>query len=56
MIAVDTNILIAAHRADHAHHIPADAALRELCTSNTSWALPWPCLYEFLGIVTHPRI
>ena len=20
------------------------------------WALPWPCLHEFLAIVTHPRI
>jgi len=21
-----------------------------------SWAIPWPCLHEFLAIVTHPRI
>ncbi len=21
-----------------------------------SWAVPWPCLHEFLGIVTHSRI
>ncbi|MCK6454292.1 MAG: VapC toxin family PIN domain ribonuclease [Alphaproteobacteria bacterium] len=20
------------------------------------WAIPWPCLHEFLAIVTHPRI
>lgn len=56
MIAIDTNILVAAHRADHAQHLAADAALRELCTLSTSWALPWPCVHEFLGIVTHPRI
>jgi hypothetical protein len=20
------------------------------------WAIPWPCVYEFLGVVTHPKI
>ena len=20
------------------------------------WAIPWPCFYEFLRIVTHPRV
>ena len=20
------------------------------------WAIPWPCIHEFLAIVTHPRI
>jgi toxin-antitoxin system PIN domain toxin len=20
------------------------------------WALPWPCVYEFLRVVTHPRV
>jgi predicted nucleic acid-binding protein len=23
---------------------------------DASWALPWPCVHEFLSIVTHPRI
>jgi uncharacterized protein len=23
---------------------------------DTTWAIPWPCLHEFLAIVTHPRI
>ncbi len=56
MIAIDTNVLVAAHRADHPHHRPADAALREICLAGTPWALPWPCAHEFLGNVTHPRI
>lgn len=21
-----------------------------------SWAIPWPCIHEFLAVVTHPRI
>ncbi len=20
------------------------------------WAIPWPCVYEFLRVVTHPRV
>jgi len=56
MIAIDTNILVAAHRADHLQHALADAALRELCGRGESWALPWPCVHEFLSIVTHQRI
>jgi hypothetical protein len=56
MIAIDTNVLVAAHRADHQQHAQADAALRDLCGRGETWALPWPCVHEFLGLVTHPRI
>lgn len=56
MIAVDTNILVYAHRKDSSHHREAFAALRGLADSNRSWAIPWPCIHEFLAIVTHPRI
>jgi predicted nucleic acid-binding protein len=30
--------------------------MRELAEGANSWALPWPCLHEFLAIVTHERI
>src|SRR5947207_3739864 len=56
MTAVDTNILVYAHRADSAWHTPADRVVQELAEAASSWAIPWPCLYEFLAIVTHPRI
>lgn len=56
MIAVDTNILVYAHRTDSPHHDAALEALRGLATSHRTWALPWPCLHEFLAIVTHRRI
>lgn len=56
MIAVDTNMLVYAHRADSAFHAAADAALTELAEGPKHWAIPWPCLHEFLAIVTHPRI
>lgn len=56
MIAVDTNILVYAHRSDSAYHQPAREVLRSLAEGRRSWAIPWPCLHEFLAIVTHPRI
>jgi uncharacterized protein len=56
MIAIDTNILVYAHREDADWHERAVAALTQLAESPGEWAIPWPCLHEFLGIVTHPRI
>lgn len=56
MIAVDTNVLVYAHRADSEWHAPAKAALEQLAEGVAPWALPWPCLHEFIAIATHPRI
>ena len=30
--------------------------MAELAEGPANWAIPWPCLHEFLAIVTHPRI
>ena len=56
MIAVDTNILIYAHREDSALHDAAYARVGELAEGRAPWAIPWPCIHEFLAIVTHPRV
>jgi hypothetical protein len=56
VIAVDTNILVYAHREDSTWHREASARLIELAESPASWAIPWPSLHEFLAVVTHPRI
>lgn len=56
MIAVDTNILVYAHREDAAFHAAATRCLTELAEGGALWSIPWPCLHEFLAIVTHPRI
>lgn len=56
MIAVDTNILVYAHREDSVFHEVADHKLTSMAESGRVWAIPWPCLHEFLAIVTHPRI
>ena len=56
MTGVDTNILVYAHRADSPFHQKADSIIAALAEGRPSWAIPWPCLYEFYAIVTHPRI
>ena len=55
MIAVDVNILIYAHRTESPFYTTASAQLRELAEGRSAWAIPWPCLHEFYGIVTHPN-
>lgn len=56
MIAVDTNILVYAHRADSAWHGVAAERLIDLAESGSAWGVPWPCVHEFFAKVTHPRI
>ncbi|MSP61932.1 MAG: PIN domain-containing protein [Myxococcales bacterium] len=56
MIAVDTNLLVYAHREDSPFHDTASRLLAGLAEGRASWAIPWPCVHEFLAIVTHPRI
>ncbi|REJ08554.1 PIN domain-containing protein [Microbacterium bovistercoris] len=56
MIAVDTNLLVYAHREDSPHHTAAAELLRGLAGGAAPWAIPWPCIHEFLAVVTHPRI
>jgi hypothetical protein len=56
MIAIDTNILVYARRAETPHHARARKLLLTLAEGGRPWALPWPCVYEYLRLVTHPRV
>lgn len=56
MIAVDTNILIYAHRPESSFHTAAAKKLTELAEGSGAWAIPWPCVHELLAIVTNPRV
>jgi len=56
VIAVDTNLLVYAHRRDAPFHSDAASAVRSLAEGTAAWAIPWPCVHEFLAIATHPRI
>jgi toxin-antitoxin system PIN domain toxin len=54
VIAIDTNILVHAHRGDSPWHAVAAEALARAALA--TWAIPWPCIHEFLAIATHPKI
>jgi len=56
VIAIDSNLLVHAHREDSPWHDKAAARLKGLAEGKSAWAIPWPCIHEFLAIVTHPRI
>ena len=56
MIAIDTNLLVYAHRAEMQFNEAAAHCLRALAQTRAAWAIPWPCLHEFFGVVTSPRI
>jgi toxin-antitoxin system PIN domain toxin len=56
MVAVDTNVLVYAHRRETEEHETAQRVLRDLSASSGPWAIPWPCVYEFFSVVTNPRI
>lgn len=56
MIAVDTNILVYAHRREFSQHAAALNAVRELAEGSAAWALPVFVLAEFLRVTTHLRI
>lgn len=56
MTAVDTNLLVYAHRQDSQWHAQAARIVRDLAQGPSPWLVPWPCLHEFLAVASHPRI
>ena len=56
MIALDTNVLVYAFRVDAPQHGRAVALLRQLARGRSPWCLPWPCITEFLSVVTRLRM
>lgn len=56
MIALDTNVLVYAHRRDSTWHEAAAGTVRGLGESGDPWAIAWPCIHEFLSVVTNRRI
>ncbi len=56
MIAVDTNLLVYSHRGDSEFHVTAKELIDRLRHQSAPWAIPWPCVHEFISIVTHPNI
>jgi uncharacterized protein len=56
VIAIDTNIIVYARRAELPHHVAARAVLAGLANGSAPWAIPWPCLYEYVKVITNPRL
>ena len=56
MIGVDTNLLIYAHRRDSIWYEAAARLIGDLASGREPWAIPWPCVHEFIGVATHPRV
>lgn len=56
MRALDTNVLVHAEIVTSPFHARAERLLRDLAEGPAPWAIPWPCVYEFLRVVTHPRV
>jgi toxin-antitoxin system PIN domain toxin len=56
VIALDTNILVYAHREDSPFHARAADCVARCAEGRAPWAIPWPCLHEFFAIATHARI
>ena len=53
MIAVDTNLLVYAHRAGCAEHRKAQRAIEHAAADRDGLCIPLPCLFEFWSVVTH---
>lgn len=56
MIGVDTQLLVYAARGETAWHADALRVLVDLAESGRPWAVPWPCVHEFIATVTRPRL
>ena len=56
MIAVDTNILVYAHRPESPLHEESDQAIRRLASRGHPWGIPCHCLVEFAAVVSNSRI
>jgi toxin-antitoxin system PIN domain toxin len=54
MIAVDTNLLVYAHRRAVPEHTAARRALERAMRDPQGWGIPVACLAEFWAVVTHP--
>ena len=54
MIALDSNILIYAHRSGVPEHRAAMRAIEDVAGHEGGWGIAFPCIAEFWAVVTHP--
>ena|SRR5438552_12705293 len=56
MIALDTNLLVYAHREGASEHAKACEAILKALDDPRGWGICLPTVSEFWSIVTHPKI
>lgn len=56
MIAIDTNILVYAHRNDLPEHPACAATVDGALAGVEPVAICWPVVHEFVAVVTNPRV
>jgi toxin-antitoxin system PIN domain toxin len=56
VIAVDTNILVYAHRPECPSHDAAFECIAQLASGPRSWGIVLHCLVEFAAVVTNAKI
>ena len=56
MKAIDTNILVYAHRADNPWHEKGRAFVESALSGDERYGIPYHCLIEFFGVITNTRI
>jgi predicted nucleic acid-binding protein len=54
VIAIDTNLLIYAHRVRAPEHRAAQRAIDLAAAAGPGWGISLPCIAEFWSIVTNP--
>ena len=54
MIAIDTNLLVYAHRSGCPEHQQAKLAIEQAAADSGGWGIALPSFAEFWMIVTHP--
>jgi toxin-antitoxin system PIN domain toxin len=56
VFVLDTNVLVYAADRDSPHHDPCHRLVRESRDRASAWYVTWGICYEFLRVVTHPRV
>jgi len=56
LFVVDTNVLVYAANRDARSHGACRAWLDERRRSADAWFLTWSIVYEFIRVITHPRV
>lgn len=56
MFVIDTNVLVYAADRTSPAHARCRALLEDCRAQPGAWFLTWSILYEFLRVVTHPRV